>query len=60
MVTVRQPELRKFTIAEYYKLAETGILAPVVLPMLEDHGSTIAPRQLLSDPQSAVNLIAIG
>ncbi len=28
MVTVLQPELRKFTIAEYYKLAETGILAP--------------------------------
>jgi Uma2 family endonuclease len=28
MVTVLQPERRKFSIAEYYKLAETGILAP--------------------------------
>lgn len=28
MVTVLQPELRKFSIAEYYKLAETGVLAP--------------------------------
>jgi Uma2 family endonuclease len=28
MVTVLQPQLRIFSIAEYYKLAETGILAP--------------------------------
>ena len=28
MVTVLEPELRKFSIDEYYKLAETGILAP--------------------------------
>ena len=28
MVTALQPELRKFSIAEYYKLAETGVLAP--------------------------------
>jgi len=28
MATVLQPELRKFSIAEYYKLAETGVLAP--------------------------------
>jgi Uma2 family endonuclease len=28
MVSVLQPELRKFSIAEYYKLAETGVLAP--------------------------------
>jgi Uma2 family endonuclease len=28
MVTVRQPQPRKFSIAEYYKLAESGILAP--------------------------------
>ena len=28
MATVPQPELRKFSIAEYYKLAETGVLAP--------------------------------
>ena len=28
MVTVLQPELRKFSITEYYKLAETGVLAP--------------------------------
>ena len=27
MVTALQPELRKFSIAEYYKLAETGVLA---------------------------------
>ena len=28
MVPTLQPELRKFSIAEYYKLAETGVLAP--------------------------------
>ncbi len=28
MVTILQPELRKFSIAEYYKLAETGVLGP--------------------------------
>jgi len=28
MVNVLQPELRKFSIAEYYKLAQTGIIAP--------------------------------
>jgi hypothetical protein len=28
MATVLGPEVRKFTIAKYYKLAETGILAP--------------------------------
>ena len=28
MVTVLQPELRKFSIAEYYRLAEAGVLAP--------------------------------
>jgi Uma2 family endonuclease len=28
MATVLEPEVRKFTIAEYYRLAETGILAP--------------------------------
>ena len=28
MVTALQPELRKFSIAEYYKLGEMGVLAP--------------------------------
>ena len=28
MATALEPEVRKFTIAEYYKLAEAGVLAP--------------------------------
>jgi Uma2 family endonuclease len=28
MITILQPELRKFSIAEYYRLAETGVLGP--------------------------------